>query len=184
MARAKWILLGIAGALALAGTGMVAAGVGPFDDSIEQPIAFPHDVHAGENQIPCMYCHYTADRSADAGIPAMSVCAGCHLPGGAPMVAADQPAVQQLTEYWEQGEPIEWVRIHDLPDHAHFPHNMHVNAGLECQQCHGAVETMEEVEQVASLDMGWCIECHQDPPEPVREAGTEAVRIDCTVCHY
>lgn len=184
MARAKWILLGIAGAIALAGTGMVAAGVGPFSAGIEQPIAFPHDVHAGDNAIPCMYCHYTADRSVDAGIPSVSMCAGCHMPGGAPMVAADSPGVQQLAGYVERGEPIPWVRIHDLPDHVHFPHMIHVNAGVECQDCHGPVEEMDEIEQFASLEMGWCIDCHQDPPEHVQQAGIEAARIDCFVCHY
>ncbi|MFW6079023.1 MAG: cytochrome c3 family protein [Gemmatimonadota bacterium] len=191
MARLKWIPLGVAGALALAGTGLVAAGAWPFGDEAEQPIAFPHDVHAGgQNQIPCMYCHFSADESPDAGIPPVSVCAGCHLPGSQPggdaqpLVAGDRPGVQRLTEYWNEGEPIPWVRIHDLPDHVHFPHMIHVNAGLDCEQCHGAVEEMAEIEQVASLEMGWCIDCHQDPPEHVQEAGIEAARIDCFVCHY
>lgn len=180
MARVKWVLLGVVGAVALAGTGIVAFGAWPFGDAQQQPIAFPHDVHAGQNRIPCMYCHYSADESPDAGIPPVSVCAGCHLPGSQaggpaqPMFAADREGVQQLAEYWSNNEPIPWVRIHDLPDHVHFPHMMHVNAGLECQQCHGQVEEMAEIEQVASLEMGWCIDCHE-----ARE-----VRIDCFVCHY
>lgn len=192
MARLRWVLLGVAGAIALAGTGFVAAGALPFGgEEHEQPIAFPHNVHAGTNQIPCMYCHYSADQSPDAGIPPVSVCAGCHLPGSQPgdpnaqaLVAADSLGVQQLTEYWRNDERIEWVRIHDLPDHVHFPHNMHVNAGVDCAECHGQVEEMDQVYQVASLEMGWCIDCHQDPPENVQAAGIEAVRIDCFVCHY
>lgn len=174
MARAKWMGLGIVGALALASGGMVAAGGLPLASGIEQPIAFPHDVHAGENQVPCMYCHFSADRSPDAGIPSVQVCAGCHVPAGVPMIAADSPGVQKLIGYWERREPIPWVRIYDLPDHVHFPHMMHVDAGVQCQQCHGPVETMRLVEQYASLEMGWCIDCHKQ-----RE-----VRIDCSVCHY
>lgn len=173
----RWALLGAGvGVLALAGAGVLAATLMPFGGGeLEQPIAFPHDLHAGgTNQIPCMYCHTSADRSPDAGIPAVQVCAGCHFPGGAPLVAADRPEVQKLQAYWTQQKPIPWKRIYDLPDHAHFPHMRHVNAGLECQECHGQVQEMAVVEKVASLRMGWCIECHR-----ARE-----VRTDCFVCHY
>jgi hypothetical protein len=164
--------------------------VGPFGGrGIEQPIAFRHDIHAGTNQIPCMYCHSSADRSLDAGIPAVQVCAGCHIPGGSPMVAVDSIGVQQLIAYWREQRPIPWVRIYNLPDHVRFPHMRHVNAGLECQECHGPVETMREISEVYdggdsrirygivrpnTLEMGWCINCHRE-----REA-----RVDCFVCHY
>ncbi|MGH7475713.1 MAG: cytochrome c3 family protein [Longimicrobiales bacterium] len=187
MRRSTLALLGAVGVVVLAVAGMLASGFRPpgvdlFDRGVEQPIAFPHDLHAGANQIPCMYCHYTADRSLDAGIPSVQLCVGCHAPGAQmamaqparAMVAADRPGVEQLMQYWNEKRPIEWVRIYDLPDHVHFPHMMHVNAGLECQQCHGAVEEMVEVEQVPSLQMGWCIDCHEQ-----RQA-----RIDCFVCHY
>lgn len=177
MVRAKWAVLGTVGALALAGSGMVAAGVSPFGgDAPEQPIAFPHDVHAGTLSMPCMYCHYSADRSPDAGMPALQTCTGCHAPTGPLLFRQDSPELQKLVRYAEQKAPIPWVRIHDLPDHAHFPHMMHVNAGLECQQCHGPVQEMgpPEVEQVAPLQMGWCIDCHQE----------RKVRIDCFICHY
>lgn len=171
MGRGILILLGI---IVLAGIGALAARA-LSGGGIEQPIPFPHDVHAGTNQIPCMYCHSSADRSVDAGIPAVEVCAGCHIPGGVPMVAADSPGVRVLTSYWNEGRRIPWVRIHDLPDHAHFPHMVHVNAeDLECQECHGQVEAMAEIEQQQELRMGWCLDCHRE-----RE-----VRTDCTVCHY
>jgi hypothetical protein len=140
----------------------------------DQPIAFPHDIHAGANQIPCMYCHSAADRSKSAGIPSVQVCAGCHIPGGQPLIGADRPEVRKLVAYWQQQRPIPWVRIYDLPDHAHFPHYRHVNAGVQCQECHGAVETMQVITQESSLRMGWCIDCH-------RERGA---RTDCFVCHY
>jgi hypothetical protein len=175
MVRAKWAVLGLAAILAASGTGMMAASIGPFDDTVEQPIAFPHDLHAGPtSQIPCMYCHSSADRSVDAGIPAVQVCAGCHAPVGAPIFRGDRPEIQKLAAYWREQRPIPWVRIYDLPDHAHFPHMRHVNAGVTCQECHGAVETMPVVTKEASLQMGWCVECHRQ-----RE-----VRTDCFVCHY
>lgn len=173
--RARWAAVGLAAVVAAGGSGMMAAAVWPFGGAIEQPIAFPHDLHAGpSNQIPCMYCHYSADRSVDAGIPAVQVCAGCHMPTGAPLFRAESPEIQKLAAYWREQRPIPWVRIYDLPDHAHFPHMRHINAGLECQECHGQVQEMRVVTKEASLRMGWCIECHRQ-----RE-----VRTDCFVCHY
>ena len=171
MGRGTLILLAVA-LLVVAGVVAIGATAG---NTVEQPIPFPHDIHAGTNQIPCMYCHFSADRSVDAGIPAVEVCAGCHIPGGIPMVAADSPGVRTLTTYWNEGRQIPWVRIYDLADHAHFPHMVHVNAeDLACQDCHGEVQAMAEIELQQDLTMGWCLECHRE-----RE-----VRTDCTVCHY
>lgn len=182
MGRPKLLVLGALGVVALAGTGIVAADVvvWPFDTGpVEQPIAFSHELHAGANQIPCLFCHYSADISPSAGIPPVQVCAGCHLPGQAPgaaqpVVRGDRPGVKQLTRYFNEGIPVPWARIYDVPDHVRFPHMMHVNAGLRCQECHGAVETMAEVEKAQELRMGWCVECHE----------ARAVRKDCFVCHY
>jgi hypothetical protein len=174
MGRGTLILLGVA-LIILAGVGVFAADAMTGTAAPEQPIPFPHDVHAGTNQIPCMYCHSSADRSVSAGLPAMEVCAGCHIPGGVPMVAADSAGVRLLTTYWNEGREIPWVRVHDLPDHAHFPHMVHINAeDLECQECHGQVEAMAVIDRQQDLNMGWCLECHRE-----RE-----VRTDCTVCHY
>ena len=176
MGRSKWLVIGVVAALVVAFAAVFAVMGGPLGATRgpDQPIAFPHDLHAGTNQIPCMYCHTSADRSVDAGIPSIQVCAGCHLPGGVPMVAANRPGVGQLVKYWNEKKAIPWVRIHDLPDHVHFPHMRHVKAGLACQQCHGPVETMKEVRQESSLQMGWCLDCHK-----ARKA-----RVDCAVCHY
>ena len=176
MTKPKWAVLGVAGALAIAATAIAAlsaAKVGRY--APDQPIAFPHNLHAGgTNKIPCMYCHYSADRSVDAGIPPVQVCAGCHIPGGVPMLRADRAGVKQLVTYWQNKQPIPWVRIHDLPDHVHFPHMRHIKAGLNCQECHGEVQNMTKIEQVAPLQMGWCVDCHKK----------RKVRVDCTVCHY
>lgn len=150
---------------------LVACGGG---EQVQQPIAFPHKIHAGDNHIPCLYCHSSADKSIDAGIPAVSVCAGCHFPGGVPLIAADKPEVQKVLSYWRAGKPIPWVRIHRLPDYVHFPHKMHIHAGLQCQECHGPVQDEMQVTQFASLRMGWCISCHRK----------KDVRTDCFVCHH
>ncbi len=176
MARPKWALLGVAAALAVVALAVVAFASGRVGrNAPDQPIAFPHDLHAGSaNKIPCMYCHTSADRSVDAGIPSVQICAGCHMPGGTPLVRADRPGVKQLVSYWQNKQAIPWVRIYDLPDHVHFPHMRHIKANLQCQDCHGAVETMAKVEQVPSLRMGWCIQCHQQ----------KNARVDCAVCHY
>jgi hypothetical protein len=184
MVNGRRAVLGVAGVIALAGTGITAATLAQFGGGgTEQPIAFPHDLHAGQvNQIPCMYCHYSADRSVDAGIPPVQVCAGCHVTAAGVMPPAqataafrgDSTEIRKLVAYWREQQPIPWVRIYDLPDHAHFPHMRHVNAGVQCQECHGPVETMRVVEQFASLQMGWCIDCHRQ----------RQVRTDCFICHY
>jgi hypothetical protein len=183
MVSTRRAMLGIAGAIVFAGTGITAASLKQFGGGgTEQPIAFPHDLHAGTNQIPCMYCHSSADRSVDAGIPAVQVCAGCHVTAittippeqATATFRGDSTEIRKLVAYWREQRPIPWVRIYDLPDHVHFPHMRHVNAGVECQECHGPVQEMRVVEQYSSLQMGWCLECHRQ-----RE-----VRIDCFICHY
>lgn len=141
-----------------------------------QPINFPHSVHANTYQMDCQYCHFSAGRSRSAGIPPVSSCMGCHT-----MINGEERAgeINRLREYWSNGEPIPWVRIHKVADHVHFPHMRHVNAGLECQECHGQVQEMENAiiepdEAWGNGKMGWCINCHVE-----RE-----VNRDCTTCHY
>ncbi|MQA89579.1 MAG: hypothetical protein GEU90_05025 [Gemmatimonas sp.] len=144
-------------------------------DAPMQPIAFYHSVHAGQNEIPCMYCHYNADRSTSAGVPSVQLCVGCHVPGSVVTPPAQAtlafPSAErdslwnaealELVGYWQRQEAIPWVRIHNLPAHVQFPHMSHVRVGLQCQTCHGPVEEMEEVYQFSSLQMGWCISCHR-----------------------
>ncbi len=146
-----------------------------------QPIAFPHDQHAGveegQNQMDCMYCHFSAERSVDAGLPPVQTCMGCHQVV-AGQTEAQQTEINKLREYWQNGEQIPWVRIYKISDHAHFPHMRHINAGLSCQQCHGEVQTMgvlnERDPAWGGDNMGWCIDCHR----------REEASIDCAVCHY
>jgi hypothetical protein len=146
-----------------------------------QPIAFPHNQHSGmeegQNQMDCMYCHFSAERSKSSGIPPVQLCMGCHqVINGADEAA--QAEINKLRGYWERGEPIPWVRIYKISDHAHFPHMRHINAGLECQQCHGEVQNMAVINERDPAwgdgKMGWCIDCHRQ----------EGASIDCAVCHY
>lgn len=137
--------------------------------AVEQPILFSHKLHAGEKQIPCQYCHAYARRGPVAGVPSVQTCMGCHS-----LLAVRQPEVRKLAAYWQEREPIPWTRIHDLPDFVYFSHKRHVRAGVQCQECHGPVETMEEVVQFSSLEMGWCLNCHNQQ----RQAS-----VDCATCH-
>ena len=138
--------------------------------SPEQPIDFSHRVHAGENEIPGMYCHVQARRSISAGVPSVNKCMGCHTE-----IATDRPQIRLLASYWENKEPIPWVKVHDLPDFVHFTHKRHVQADIECQTCHGPVETMDVVSREAPVEMGLCLNCHKD---------NEVVHgTDCWTCH-
>ena len=139
-----------------------------------QPIAFSHKVHAGMNGVDCNYCHTSARKSKHSGIPSANVCMNCHtyINEGAISGTAEiqkiydavgfDPQTRTYIEGYEQ-KPIEWVRIHNLPDHAYFNHSQHVVAGgIECQECHGPVEEMDVLYQHAPLTMDWCIECHRE----------------------
>ena len=139
-----------------------------------QPIEFSHRLHAGDNHIPCLYCHYGAMRSPHAGIPAASVCMNCHG-----LLSRQTAEIEKLRESVLQQRPIEWVKVHNLPDFAHFDHSRHVHAGVACQNCHGAVERMSRVEQRMPLTMGWCLSCHES-----RGVGDHGARTDCVRCHY
>ncbi|NNC82173.1 MAG: c-type cytochrome [Flavobacteriales bacterium] len=138
----------------------------------DQPIKFSHALHAGENQIECQYCHSTAQKSKTPLIPSANVCMNCHkyIKEG-PKYGKDEIAKIYQAIGWDvenfvytgDTEPIEWIKVHDLPDHVYFNHAQHVKvAGLECETCHGQVDEMEVVEQVSSLTMGWCINCHNE----------------------
>ena len=129
--------------------------------SPDQPIWFSHKVHAGQNMIDCEYCHTTANDSKSAGIPGTDVCMNCHNIVKTGTQTGDVE-INKVLESWKTGKPIEWIRVHNMPDHVWFSHAQHVNAGKrECEECHGKVEEMDRVAQVESLGMGWCIDCHR-----------------------
>jgi len=127
----------------------------------EQPIWFSHKVHAGQNQIDCQYCHFTVDKSMHAGIPPTQVCLNCHNQVKKGKVTGEAE-IAKIFESVNNGQPIEWVKVHNLPDHVYFNHAQHVAIGkVDCEECHGVVEKMDEIIQVEDLSMGWCVECHR-----------------------
>lgn len=166
-----------------------------------QPIAFSHRSHAGELGLSCLYCHSAAERSRNAGVPAASTCMNCHKFITAPRseVRAEEelakkegrkprpvvsPELQKLYTALQTSQPIAWTRIHQLPDFVAFDHRPHVAAGLECQKCHGAVETMERVRQVSTLNMGWCVNCHRGRDGTIVAGNRVKANADCSACHY
>ena len=126
-----------------------------------QPIAFSHKIHAGDLEIDCKYCHVGVMKGKSATIPSVNICMNCHNQIKAGTQTGESQIAQILSAYNEK-RPIEWVRIHNLPDLAYFNHSQHVNvAGVECQTCHGPIQEMEVVRQYSLLTMGWCIDCHR-----------------------
>lgn len=141
----------------------------------EQPIHFPHDVHAGKLGINCLYCHYGAEKSAIANIPPVGTCMGCHK-----IAVTDRPEIQKLTGYWNRQEPVPWVEVYRLPDHVKFNHKRHVKKGIQCTDCHGPVQSMPVMYQYPSLKMGWCLDCHR---KHLNDA-TLPSNMDCVSCHH
>lgn len=170
----KPALIGLVGLIAFVGGAWIS---GTFFSNAApvQPIEFSHRIHAGENQIPCQYCHVYADKSASAGVPSVYKCVGCHRQTGGIAQVRNRPEIEKLTAFWENQEPIPWVKVHDVADFVHFTHKRHVKAGIECQQCHGPVETMDRITRVAPLDMPWCVDCHTE--NQVDDG------LDCWTCH-
>ncbi len=141
--------------------------------SPEQPIAFSHALHAGINQIDCKYCHIGVERGKQATIPSVNICMNCHKAiqqgptGDTTQIAKIYRAAgyNRLLQTYDnsKAKPIEWIRIHNLPDHVYFNHEQHVKVGqLQCQTCHGQVQEMDQVKQFATLSMGWCLDCHRN----------------------
>ncbi len=127
----------------------------------DQPIMFSHKVHAGDNKTDCKYCHTGVMTSKHAGIPSVQLCMNCHMAvrQGRNTGTAE---IEKIYKAIESGRPIEWIRVHNLPDHTYFNHAQHVNAGkVECETCHGDVKSMDRIRQVQQLSMGWCIDCHR-----------------------
>lgn len=193
----------------------------------EQPIYYSHKVHAGTNQISCLYCHGGAQDGRHANIPSLNICMNCHMQiteySGEKLFREDGTEVNGTEEIkkiyehtgWDPAQkkyanapkPLEWVKIHNLPDHVYFSHAQHVNAGrVACQTCHGNIQEMGEVKQFADLSMGWCINCHRETKvqftdnkfysiyekfhEELKNGKVDSVTVEmiggteCQKCHY
>lgn len=170
-----------------------------------QPIAYSHKVHAGQYKIPCEYCHTGVSKAKNANIPSANICMNCHSMI-TKVTGSDQPSpeIQKIYDAVENNKPIEWVRVHNLPDLAYFNHAQHYKVGnIECQTCHGPIEEMEVVRQYSLLTMGWCIDCHRktviqkdnayydklvelhNQTEPGKDMTVEDIGgTECARCHY
>lgn len=151
--------------------------------SPDQPIAYSHELHAGQMQIDCQYCHTNVEKSAFANVPSTDVCMNCHN-----FARTDRPEIQKLTQYYKEGKPIPWKRIHRLPEFVYFSHSVHVNKGIDCVNCHGDIARMEKVGQVSSFTMAACLDCHRNPEKRIQDFELIKANIKkgpeyCSACH-
>jgi hypothetical protein len=151
-----------------------------------QPIAYSHQVHAGENKIDCQFCHIGAEKGRHAAIPPATTCLKCHEQiRNKPNTKEPSPEIAKIAAAVKEGRPIEWTRIHRLPAFVFFNHSRHVNSGVACQSCHGEIQTMDTVEQAKAHTMGECLACHREQNDKAAAAGKRpAAPTDCSACHY
>ena len=129
----------------------------------KQPVPFSHKHHVTGVGLDCRYCHTSVEESSFANIPPVETCMTCHS-----QIWTESPLLEPIRESYRTGNPIEWVRIHDLPDFVYFNHSIHVHKGIGCQTCHGQVDQMPLMWKVNTLNMEWCLECHRAPEKYVR----------------
>ncbi len=168
----------------------------------EQPVPYSHALHVGQLGLDCRYCHTAVEEAAHAAVPPTQTCMNCHA-----KIRATSEKLIPVRESYSTGMPVEWIRVHDLPDYVYFNHSAHVTRGVGCVSCHGRIDTMEVVYQAKPLSMGWCLDCHRNPerhlrpqefitqldwvPEEdqlvlgarLREQNGINPRTDCTTCH-
>lgn len=169
-----------------------------------QAVPYSHQLHVGQLGLDCRYCHTSVETSNTASIPPTSTCMGCHA-----QVATDSPALQLVRDSLQNNKPLEWTRVHDLPDYVYFNHSIHVKQGVGCETCHGRIDQMDVVIKTQTMQMSWCLECHRAPEKQIRprsevftmgwqpptdqetlgkqliaEHGIQAGHLtDCSVCH-
>jgi len=135
----------------------------------QQPVAFPHTVHAGKLGIACTFCHRTVPTEPVASIPSVEQCMFCHR-----VVGKEKQEIAKLVKAADAGTPLNWLRINRVPDTVHFNHASHIRVNISCSICHGPVEKMVKIKPVRSLKMGDCVECHRSNSAPT----------GCSTCHY
>ena len=128
-----------------------------------QPVPYSHAVHVGKLGLDCRYCHSTVDRAAFAAIPPTQTCLNCHT-----QIHRESPLLEPIRASYESGLPVEWIKVHKLPDYSYFNHSAHVNRGVGCVECHGRVDQMAVVYRFSPMAMGWCLECHRAPVDRLR----------------
>jgi hypothetical protein len=128
-----------------------------------QPVPFSHAVHVEQLGMDCRYCHSFVEVASHSNIPTTQTCMACHT-----QIRATSPKLEAVRESWKTGEPVNWVRIHKAPDYTYFNHAVHVNRGVSCFSCHGAVNEMQTVFQAQPQSMSWCLDCHRAPENFLR----------------
>ncbi len=169
----KWVNktpLILAGSLPLVTVGLIGAVWYYFSPKFKdvgyapkQPVPYSHKLHAGELGLDCRYCHFSVETNAKANVPPTQVCMNCHK-----NVKTESPALAPVRESWEKDTPVEWIKVHKIPDHAQFTHAPHMNAGVGCVSCHGRIDQMPVVSLQEPLSMSWCLDCHRDPAPHLR----------------
>lgn len=141
-----------------------------------QPVQFSHVIHAQQLEMDCRYCHSFVEVASHSNVPNTQTCINCH---GVGKIQATSPKLEPIRTSWETGEPVDWVRIHQVPDYAYFNHAVHVNRGVSCVSCHGKINEMPVVYHAEPLSMGWCLECHRNPENFLRPVD-EVTNLDWT----
>jgi len=138
---------------------------------VQQPLQFSHKHHVQGLGLDCRFCHFTAERSSSAGFPDTQTCMGCHA-----TVWSQAEILKSVRASWAHNQSLEWIRVHNLPDHVYFDHSVHVAKGISCTTCHGDVEHMTSIVQKHDFRMKDCVKCHEqsDPQLKLR---------NCTICH-
>ncbi len=171
--RARLLLIGVIALIVLIillGGASYVFGARYLTATPEQPIAFNHKAMVGVG-INCLFCHKDAMKSPAAGMPSVEKCMGCHK-----IIATDRAPIQQLAAYWNRQEPVPWSRVNQLQRFVFFSHQVHVAHGLNCERCHGNVGQMTVAQPVVTMNMGWCLSCHE------QQSNAEQLK-DCVVCH-
>ncbi len=168
----------------------------------EQPVPFSHKHHVGDIGLDCRYCHTSVEDSYFANVPPTKTCMNCHS-----QLFTDSPMLEPVRESYRTGKPLQWSRVHDLPDYAHFNHSIHLKKGFSCETCHGPVNEMPLMWREHSLQMRWCLDCHRNPEKYIRPredvfafdwqptdetpSADELIKLydvqsktNCSVCHY
>ncbi len=154
------IVAAILSAMYLLARSPYATGVG---EVVNQPIAFSHKHHVGDDGIDCRYCHTSVENSSFAGMPPTQTCMNCHT-----QIWSTSPALAMVRQSFQSGQPIVWNRVNRLPDYVYFNHSIHINKGIGCSSCHGAVDQMPLMYKAESFQMTFCLDCHRDPAKYVR----------------
>jgi hypothetical protein len=129
-----------------------------------QPVPFDHSLHAGNLGVDCRYCHVSVDKSATSSVPTSQTCMNCHS-----IIKPQSPLLEPVRQSYVTGNPVPWVKIHQAPDYVYFNHSAHVNRGVSCVECHGPVNHMQAVTHNKALSMGFCLDCHRNPENFLRD---------------